>query len=597
MARSVYVGGVRVGFEGDTSKLKRAAGDATRTMRTWGTRVDKERRTTERFNRAAGVMRSRLLAITGLFAGVFTVAGVQRAAETATQFTRISNATGIARDNIAGWARLFRQARLDIDDIRDITQDVVARVQDAATGTKSYVDALALAGLTAQDLIDRSPEEQLSRVLEAAAGLDIGTRTFFLDEILSDAGKRLATLSTETLASARDLVREGSRLQITASEEAAKSVKELTLEFDTMTSSVGGLVTEILDATGVLNALTRASRGWTLIFRDIAELFGLSPAGAGPYEGWSLDRLREREAAIAAQLPLISGAVFDEATRELAAIADAIARLTGAPGTPVTAPPPAPRTFANPYGTPGAFIGPSSGAYRGRVGGAGVLRNPYAGVGDFSLGPSAAETLALSGRSTATVSARYREAVREIRLYNESLEHQVEIMLEARTDLSEAFGSFAGDVSRAITAGRGSVREAAGRLIDAVLEAIIHRPLERAVTRAAGGIFDELAGRFDLGALFWATPRAGGGPVLSGRPYVVGERGPELFVPHTSGTIDPSAGPRVALTFAPVIQSSDTAAIRRALEDSLPGFVEAAKQATAEDMGRPSPLRTAVRSV
>ena len=34
--------------------------------------------------------------------------------------------------------------------------------------------------------------------------------------------------------------------------------------------------------------------------------------------------------------------------------------------------------------------------------------------------------------------------------------------------------------------------------------------------------------------------RAIGGPVASGSPYVVGEKGPELFVPHASGTIVPN---------------------------------------------------------
>ena len=38
------------------------------------------------------------------------------------------------------------------------------------------------------------------------------------------------------------------------------------------------------------------------------------------------------------------------------------------------------------------------------------------------------------------------------------------------------------------------------------------------------------------------APRAHGGPVVAGRPYVVGERRPELFVPDTSGRIIPNAG-------------------------------------------------------
>ena len=41
-----------------------------------------------------------------------------------------------------------------------------------------------------------------------------------------------------------------------------------------------------------------------------------------------------------------------------------------------------------------------------------------------------------------------------------------------------------------------------------------------------------------LGAMLGAPGRATGGPVAPGRPYVVGERGPEVFVPTSSGRIE-----------------------------------------------------------
>ena len=41
-----------------------------------------------------------------------------------------------------------------------------------------------------------------------------------------------------------------------------------------------------------------------------------------------------------------------------------------------------------------------------------------------------------------------------------------------------------------------------------------------------------------LSALLGAPGKAIGGPVSAGRPYLVGERGPELFVPTTSGRIE-----------------------------------------------------------
>jgi len=42
------------------------------------------------------------------------------------------------------------------------------------------------------------------------------------------------------------------------------------------------------------------------------------------------------------------------------------------------------------------------------------------------------------------------------------------------------------------------------------------------------------------GAFAGAFGRQHGGPVLGGMPYLVGERGPELFVPNTAGRIVPN---------------------------------------------------------
>ena len=40
----------------------------------------------------------------------------------------------------------------------------------------------------------------------------------------------------------------------------------------------------------------------------------------------------------------------------------------------------------------------------------------------------------------------------------------------------------------------------------------------------------------------YAEERQHGGPVGAGKPYIVGERGPELFVPNQSGRIEPNSG-------------------------------------------------------
>ena len=63
-----------------------------------------------------------------------------------------------------------------------------------------------------------------------------------------------------------------------------------------------------------------------------------------------------------------------------------------------------------------------------------------------------------------------------------------------------------------------------------------------AAIRSGIGTIFQGGGAGGLLALVGALPgRATGGPVAPGRGYVVGERGPELFVPTASGRVEPAA--------------------------------------------------------
>jgi hypothetical protein len=64
------------------------------------------------------------------------------------------------------------------------------------------------------------------------------------------------------------------------------------------------------------------------------------------------------------------------------------------------------------------------------------------------------------------------------------------------------------------------------------IKAIVNFIKNNPVTKFIGGAFDAVFG----------GGKAMGGPVNAGTSYVVGERGPELFVPNTAGTIVPNGG-------------------------------------------------------
>ena len=102
-----------------------------------------------------------------------------------------------------------------------------------------------------------------------------------------------------------------------------------------------------------------------------------------------------------------------------------------------------------------------------------------------------------------------------------------------RPNVAQNLGSlFAGLITGATT-----LKESIGSVIARLGELALTRGFE---TLLAGVGF----GTGPLGQiasfLFGAAPRAAGGPIAAGRPYLVGERGPELIVPRAPGTVIPN---------------------------------------------------------
>lgn len=73
---------------------------------------------------------------------------------------------------------------------------------------------------------------------------------------------------------------------------------------------------------------------------------------------------------------------------------------------------------------------------------------------------------------------------------------------------------------------------------DQIAASALHMGLDKLLGggSGSGGLGSVLGGA--LGALFGLPGRATGGPVSPGQGYLVGERGPELFVPTSAGRIE-----------------------------------------------------------
>jgi phage-related minor tail protein len=104
--------------------------------------------------------------------------------------------------------------------------------------------------------------------------------------------------------------------------------------------------------------------------------------------------------------------------------------------------------------------------------------------------------------------------------------------------------TFASSFESAITSGQNFsevLRGIAQDMIRIVARLTVTEPLAKGISGLfkSSGASQAASGLWDW--LFSGIPgKASGGSVSAGSPYIVGERGPELFIPGQSGTISPN---------------------------------------------------------
>ena len=99
--------------------------------------------------------------------------------------------------------------------------------------------------------------------------------------------------------------------------------------------------------------------------------------------------------------------------------------------------------------------------------------------------------------------------------------------------VTKSFNAVANTIARAAVSGKTSI----DRLVDAILADFERVAISQFIVKPIEGIVGSLAG--DLGNAIGGA-LASGGPVAAGESYLVGEQGPELFTPSSSGSIAPN---------------------------------------------------------
>lgn len=118
-------------------------------------------------------------------------------------------------------------------------------------------------------------------------------------------------------------------------------------------------------------------------------------------------------------------------------------------------------------------------------------------------------------------------------------------------DLEDAIRGFGNEATQAIVDFATTGKLEVGQLVESILADFARMAVQRSIT---GPLFDALSGALGggasgsggggIGSFFsglFGGARAEGGPVSAGRAYLVGEQGPELLVPRSSGTVLPNS--------------------------------------------------------
>lgn len=169
----------------------------------------------------------------------------------------------------------------------------------------------------------------------------------------------------------------------------------------------------------------------------------------------------------------------------------------------------------------------------------------------------------------------------------DAIKEQVDEVVYAGSDkvqgLAQSMGeSFSAGIKGMIT-GAMSFKQVMSNVIDSVISKLFEMFVVQQIVGMIGKGISAVTG-------IPLKPKAIGGPVQAGGAYMVGERGPEMFVPSRSGSIVPNGGASGMVINVDARGSADPGAVRAQVElgiaQAAPYIIAAAQNRTLKTAGR-----------
>lgn len=166
--------------------------------------------------------------------------------------------------------------------------------------------------------------------------------------------------------------------------------------------------------------------------------------------------------------------------------------------------------------------------------------------------------------------------------FGEQMEDQFKAIDRIKS-MSESMGQAFSDGIKGMITGAMNFKQVMSNVVDAVISKLFEMFVVQQIVGFISKGISAVTG-------IQLKPRAIGGPVQAGGAYMVGERGPEMFVPSRSGSIVPNGGMSGMVINVDARGSADPAAVRAQVEmgiaQAAPYIIAAAQNRTLKTAGR-----------
>lgn len=500
----------------------------------------------------------------GLLVGGAFAIGLKSTINKMDDMVKAADRIGISVESLSKMAYAGELADVSMEELEKTISKMQRSIVEANDGVVTYTDAFDKLGLKAQDFVNKSPEDAMLGIIDALIKMENPTkRNAVALDIFGRSGLKLINFAADGSKGLKELYEEAERLGLVFKDETARAAERLNDNLTRLNQSIQGVFIQASD-TGALDVMAEGLTALLNVIVEVTAAYGdlLRALGADIGAGDEIRRVQEqtekqiriyREWLTVAEKQGASKSTIAKTTAEierLEKVAENASKYFDESGNLVK--PRGAQAKSEKFVDKKAAAKAEKDALKAEK----DLQEELGKIYEDTRTPLEkynSEVERLNELRAQLGEETYTRAIKKAGEDYEKLLEKTNKLDDAAKDLGMTFSSAFED---ATVEGK-KFSDVLRGLAQDLLRIATRRFVTEPISNAASGLFSSVGGSLLSGltgslsqSFGFATSPAGtygpfpafadGGMPPVGRMSVVGERGPELFVPSTRGTIIPN---------------------------------------------------------